>query len=127
MSVLDSIDDLATDTLTVQRSQGSYTNGVYTPGTPTTFQIVAVVEIAFNMNRVIGGADLRSRNEGEQTFDVRQIWTRTPLLTLSTSNDPDVIVGFEGGNWTCARSEVWTYEGETHHHVLLTRQTNGAS
>ena len=128
MSVLESIDDLVTDTLTVQRHvQGTFTNGVYIPAAPTTFTIDAVVQPAYNINRVVGGADLHALVDDQKAFDVRQLHTRTLLKTRTPSSDPDVILSYEGASWTVARVEKWTLDGESHYHCIITRSTGGGS
>lgn len=129
MSVLDSIDDLITDAgLVVQRHvNGTYVNGVYVPAAPTTFTIDAVIQPAYNINRVVGGADLRALVDDQKTTDVRQLHTRTELRTRTATNDPDVVTNYEGASWTVARAEKWIIDGEPHWHCIISRQTGGAA
>lgn len=128
MSVLDSIDSLATDTLTVRRrATVAPVNGKRALGPATTFTCVAVVQPAFNMNRVIGGANLSAREDLQSATDVRQLHTRTELKTRSPGFDPDEIVGFEGANWTVRLVEKWVIDDEPHYHVAIAKQTGGAS
>lgn len=133
MSVNDTLDGLKTDTLTVQRRPaGTMVNGRYVPSTsPTTFTIDAVVQPAFNLNRVVGGANLAALVDGQHVTEVVQFHTATEIRTRTPNNDADVIVGYRGANWTVARVERWVLEDEgddqVHYHVVMTRQTLGAS
>lgn len=127
----DTIDDLQTDVLTIARTtDGIMVDGVYVPNASTTFTVVAVIQPAFNLNRVIGGSNLSARVDDQQSTEVRQLHTRTLLKTRTSSNDPDVVVGFEGANWTVARVEKWVLNDlvpEIHYHVVIERQTGGGS
>lgn len=135
MSLADSIFSLATSTdLVVQRTaQGAFTNGVYANGGVTTFTITAVVEPAYNQSRVIGGADLGAKVDGEHAWDVRVIYTTTLLQTVAPSTAvggatvPDVITNLEGVAWTVARVERWQLNDDTHFRVILSKQTFGSS
>jgi hypothetical protein len=128
VSIASTIARLATDhgVVVSRRVHGTYVNGIYTQATPTTFTIDCVTEPAFNLNRVIGGANMVGRVDGEMTTDVRQIWTTTELYTQSDTNDPDEMV-LQGHTWTVARVERWDLRGQVHFHVVLTAKTLGAS
>lgn len=129
MSVLDSIDDLTTDTgLVVSRFvAGTLQYGVYVAAAPTTFKIDAVIQPAFNINRVVGGANLLARVDDQSVDDVRQLHTRTLLRTRTPTSDPDVVMNYEGANWTVVRVEKWIIDDEPHYHCIISRQTQGAS
>ena len=129
MSVLDSMDSLMTDTLSVSRyAVGTWANGIYTPvGSPTRFTIQAVVMPAYNLNRVVGGADLHAMVDDEKVTEVRQLYTRTELRTRTPTNDPDIVTNYEGASWTVIRVEKWTLIDQTAFHVVISKQTQGAS
>ena len=128
MSVLDSLDSLLTHVgITVTRHAiGTYTNGVYTPAAPTTLTIDAVVQPAFNLNRVVGGADLHAHVDNQSATDVRQLHTRTELRTRTPTNDPDVLT-LDGADWTVIRVEPWDLDGERHYHCVLSKITHGGA
>ena len=130
MSVLESIDDLITDTVTVQRRvAGTMVHGTYTAATPTTFTADIVEMPAFNLNRVVGGVDLHAHVDDQSATEVRQFYSRTKFLTRTPGNDPDVIIGFDGADWTIARVEKWVdgETGDTFYHVVATKVTGGAA
>lgn len=127
MGLNDSILALANETLVVTRTaKGTYVTGKYVPGATSSFSIDAVVQPAFNLNRVIGGADLQAGVENQRVEEIYQLHTVTALATRTPTTDPDVIT-YKGALWTVARSEEWELDGEIHYHVVITRQTKGAS
>src|SRR5262245_14096650 len=96
------------------------------------FTCVAVVQPAFNLNRIIGGADLEAHEENQRVPEVRQLHTATQLNTRTATTQPDVIVGLPGAdgapaNWTVTRVEKWPYRGTVHYHCVLTKQTEGSA
>lgn len=130
MSVFDSIDVLATTTLTVRRSKGAYdSDGVYQLGTPSTFTCTANVQTAYNINRVVGGEDLHALVDNQKVTSVYQVYTRTELRTRTANNDPDLIIGFRGADWTVARVEILDEPdtGEIAYHAIITQQLHGAA
>ena len=130
MSVLESIDDLVTDTVTVQRrATGALVHGTYTAAAPTTFTADIVEMPAFNLNRVVGGVDLHAHVDDQSATEVRQLYTRTEMRTRTPGNDPDIITGFDGADWTVARVEKWVdgETGDTYFHVVVTKRTGGAA
>ncbi len=128
MSLDESIDALITDTLVVTRhAVGTYTAGIYATGAVTTFTCDAAVQPAFGLNRVVGGADLGAKVDGQHVTDVRDFFTRTFLKTRTPTTDPDVITGFEGADWTVARVEKWNLSGEVYYRCLISKITGGAS
>jgi hypothetical protein len=129
MPLNDTIASLATDfgCVVTRAAGGTWTDGIYVrDSAPTTFTIDCVVEPAFNLNRVIGGANLYGGVEGQMVTDVRQFWTITELKTRTPDNDPDEIL-LQGKNWTVARVERWDLDGEVHFHCVVTAKTMGAS
>lgn len=133
MSLNDSIDSLATGQYTVtRRTNGTYTDGIYSgPGTTTTFLISAVQEPATGLQRVVGGFEMRTGEDGQRSNDIRVIYTRIELLTRSDGYEPDLI-SINGRNYTIFRCEPWDlayYEGsnEVHYRALASRVTQGAT
>lgn len=137
MSVMDSIDDLITHgdgapnpaLVVIRRAKGAYVDGVYVPSeTTNTFPVNAVVMPAYNLNRIIGGADLKALVDGQKVTDIRQLFTRVQLRTRGENPplDPDV-VELEGALWTVVRVERWDGDGDVSYHVVITKQTAGAS
>ncbi len=127
MSLNDSITELANETLTVTRTAvGSFVAGIYVTGAATTFSIEAVVQPAFNLNRVIGGSDLQAGLDNQRVETIYQVHTATELLGRDTTKDPDVVT-YKGAPFTVARAEEWNLDGEVHYHCVITKQTQGAS
>ncbi len=134
MALLDSIDAFLTDTVTVtRRPRGTYVDGIYVPSsTVTTFPVQVAIEPATGMQRVVGGRDQRSDEQGEQVYDVRQFFTRTKMLVRTEPNGPDPgsdadEVAYEGGTWVVFRVEEWTHTGQTYYRCVMVRKTAGAS
>lgn len=130
MPLGDSITALVTDTLTIRRTTGSaaYVDGVKQVPASTTFTCDVTMQPAFGLNRVIGGADMQSELDGQHVTDVRVFNTLTEVRTRTPTNEPDVVEGFEGANWTVARTERWpTLDGGSYWRVIITKQTGGAS
>ncbi len=125
----DSIDALVTDTITVRRTTGStYVDGIKVPGTQDTFTCDVVMQPAFGLNRVVGGSDLHGLVDGQHATDVRDFFTRTEIRTLTLTNDPDEVVGFDGADWTVARVEKWPdLDGGHYYRALITRKTGGSA
>jgi hypothetical protein len=131
MSVNESIDSLSNATLTVTRTTttGAYVDGIWVKGASTTFTIDAVIQPAFNLNRVIGGADLEGNVENQSVVEIYQVHTRTQLFTRKKGPpaiEPDLIE-YDDAQWTVARVEEWDIDGEVHYHAVITRVTHGAS
>ncbi len=135
MSVLDSIIDLKTHDLTVIRyAEGSFnTDGLWVKGSSTTFVVEACVQPATGMQRVVGGRDMRSDEQGQKTDDVRVVYTPTELKTRDVGFEPDQIVNLEGGTWTVTRVEPYQaiefFDDPTdiYYRVLITKETHGAA
>ena len=129
-ALIDTIFDLQTDVLTVSRhAKGAFDSvtGAWVPGTPTTLTIIACVQPATGMQRVVGGRDMRSDEQGQHTSDIRVIYTETLLHTRDGTNEPDQITGYEGGTWVVTRVEKWQLNDETYYRALMTRETRGSS
>lgn len=129
MSLLDTINSLATDTVTVVRqATETFVNGISTPGAViSTFSIKVVVEPATGMQKVVAGRDMQgTESEGQFVNDVRIIYTATELKNRTPANIADVIT-FESGSWTVFRVEKWNLSGVVHYRAVLTRSTLGAS
>ena len=128
MSLDETIDDLVTHTVTVQRTpKEALSMGKPVAGTPTTFTADIVLQPAFNLNRVVGGANLAAHVDGQHATDIRVFYTRTQFYTRSSTTAPDVIQNLDGANWVVARVETWTLTDETHYRVIVTRDTGGSA
>lgn len=134
MSLNDTIDSLATGRYTVTRTTaGSYVDGVWSlsGSTVTTFIISAVQEPATGLQRVVGGFEMRSAEDGQHVVDVRVLYTRTELYPRNDSYEPDTVT-INGRQYTVFRCEPWDlayYESsnQVHYRVLCTRKTQGAT
>ena len=81
-----------TGTYTVTRTEaGSRTDGHYTPGAPSTLQIVADVQ-------AVTGRLLRDLPEGRRAEDTMVVYTLTELIALDPATDSDVI-SIDGDDW----------------------------
>lgn len=129
MPVNDSITSLANATITVKRrAEGTMANGVYVPTSPpTTFELDVVMQPAFNLNRIIGGADVEADVDNQSAATVNVLWTTTRLYTRDPGLDPDVVT-YDGADWTVTRVEgPWQLDDQAHYKVVITKQTQGAS
>jgi hypothetical protein len=127
VSLNDSITALANATLTVTRMvKKTFVDGIAVAGSTTTFTIDAVVQPAFNLNRIIGGADLQAGIDLQRVETIYQIHTTTELKGRTPTTEPDVVT-YKGDAYTVARVEEWDLDGEIHYHVVITKQTEGAS
>jgi uncharacterized protein involved in copper resistance len=125
----DVIDSLASDNniVVTRRTGGSMVNGIWVPGPATTFTIPAVsIQPATGMQRVVGGRDMRSDEQGQHTDDVRAIYTYVELRDRTPANDPDQLA-FDGGTWIVTRVERWQINSEVIYRCMMTRETRGAS
>lgn len=129
MSLGDSLDSLVTNTVTLnRRAKGTYVKGVYVLGVLTVIPgITMVVQPAYNLNRVVGGADLSAKADNQKAADVRVCYTSTELKTISDTTDPDVITDLESSSWTVTRVERWELSGDVHYRCILSKVTGGAS
>lgn len=128
-ALIDAILDLQTDTLTVTRHlKGAFdtVTGAWAPGTASTLQIIACVQPATGMQRVVGGRDMRSDEQGQHTSDIRAVYTEALMHTRDITHEPDQIA-FEGGTWIVTRVERWALNDEVYYRAMMTRETRGAS
>lgn len=134
MPVNDSITGLANASITIARTtRVPPVNGRRVAGTTTTVgPIDIVIQPAFNLNRVIGGADLNGTVENQQIEEIFQIHSTEPLyagqrIAGATQYEPDIVT-WDGQEWTVARVESpWDLTGERHWHAVITRRTGGGS
>ena len=123
----DSIDGLANATMLVtRRAAGATVNGIYVKGAATTFSVDVVLQPAFNLNRVVGGANLEARVDNQKVTDVRVFYSQIALVERTLTTDPDVVT-YNGADWTVARVETWDLSGETHYRVIISKQTHGGA
>lgn len=130
MSLSSAIRNLASDfNLTIKRRvTGVFdADGVWQPGAPVDVVLpFASIQPATGEERVIGGRDMRSDLQGQQTNDVRIVYSPVELLTRKPTNEPDQLI-YDGGVWTVIRAQQWTLRGQKVHRALITRETRGAS
>lgn len=128
MALNESIDGLLTGTYTVtRRAVGTMVDGIYSGGgATTTFAMPAVVEPATGLQRVVGGYEMRSDNDGQRTNDIQVIYTRTELYTRRPTHEADLVT-IGGRQYTVFRVEAWNLSGEIHYRALATLKTAGAS
>jgi len=94
---------------------GTYVNGRYTPGTPTTFTIDAVVEPG-------SGREIKVLAEGQYAEDTKLLWTSAVLQTMSPTNVPDQIV-ITGDLYSVATiGGPWNMSGVAIYKILVARQ-----
>jgi hypothetical protein len=128
VSINDSIAGFATGTYTVtRRLKGTFTSGKYVPNaSPSTFSVSAVIQPATDLQRVVGGKDLREGVENQRLDDVRMMHCATELYMLSATHDPDTI-SYDGDSWTVFRVEPHDFSGTRHWMAVITRRTDGAA
>lgn len=131
MSLLDIISSPDMQPVTVsitRRIDGTWNAGVYTFSSPITLSNVQMIIMpAYNMNRIVGGADMYALVDNERTFDVRQCYSAVKLYTRSPTTDPDVI-NYEGAQWTVGRVEEWPdLDGDLFWHAAVFKVVNGAA
>lgn len=134
--LVEAITDLINATISFTRHErGAYNadTGKYEPGSATTFSgIGCVMQPAFGLNRVVGGADMQGRVDGQQTTTVYAFETLTELRTRRAPEgsdpgwDPD-IVHYKNCDWTVDRVEDWGFDDEHYYHVVMAKVTGGKS
>lgn len=130
MSLADVIDSLSSDEdiVVTRRATGAFDDdtGKWVPGPATTFTLSSVsIQPATGMQRVVGGRDMRSDEDGQHTADIRVIYSAIRLKTRDTDNEPDTLE-YEGGTWIAIRDESWALNHERVYRTLVTRETRGA-
>lgn len=112
---------------------GTFVDGVYVKGTPTTFNIEANIQPAVEISRVTAGRDLVEKEWLQQGYDVCIFYTKTALIDIRNQNqDPDQMFYAEG-LWTVVRCEPWNFRGpggytnDKFWKGVITRKMAGAS
>jgi hypothetical protein len=115
MSLLNEvIESLSTGTYSVTRVlQGTYTQGRYTAGATTTFEISAC-------EQPVEGRKLQPQAEGEHADEIRVLYTNTELRTRTPQVEPDVIT-IDGEAFEVFRCEKWKGLGQTQYRVHASR------
>lgn len=105
MALIDAIGSLSNGIYAVTRqASGSYdTNGRYTPGATTTFDIVASIQPNT-------GKELQSLPPSQETDVSITVYTITELKTRTPESEPD-IVSYKGKSWKVYTSNQWTAFG----------------
>ena len=94
---------------------GTYVNGRYTPGTPSTFTIDAVVEPS-------SGREIKVVAEGQYAEDTKVLWTSAALQTMSPTTVPDLVT-ITGDSYSVATiGGPWNMSGVTIYKVSVARQ-----
>jgi len=100
MSLNDVIGVFATGTYTVTRgSAGAYTDGDFVPGGISTFLIEASIQ-------PLSGRDLQLLSEAQHGEEVRRVYTKTELRTVTDGVVPDLL-DIDGEAWRVIRFERW--------------------
>jgi hypothetical protein len=100
---------------TVTRTaEGSRPNGRYTPGSASTFPIIASVQ-------PVSGRELMILPEAQHVEEVRVVYTATEIKTREPGYEPDKVT-IDGAAWTVIRAERWTYGAETYWRALVSRR-----
>lgn len=137
MSILDSITDLQTDEATgytiTRRAQGTWADGVYTRGAVVALvPIVASVQPATGLQRVVGGTDMRQDAAGYTVVDVRQMFTETKLFAQHDQDgydpayEPDEMT-YRGRPYLVFRVEEWELSGDVYYRATMTCLLKGAA
>lgn len=113
--VVDSI-ALNVKTYTVTRQvEGSYVDGVYTPGGISNFTVDASVQ-------PISGMELENLPEGQHAENTRVLYTTTAeLFPRNPTNEADEIA-IDGEDWEVFNVETWFAFGCTHYKCLIARK-----
>ena len=118
MSLIDVIDALSTGTYTVtRRSAGTYVEGRYVLGSTSSFNIVASIQPLLRT----GGRHLRTESQGQHGEEMRVIYTKTDLLTRTSTRDPDVVT-IDSEPWEVFEVQRWQAFGDAHWRVIASRK-----
>lgn len=130
MTLAGTINSLASDfdLVVLRRTTGSQdADGVWQPGPPISLIMeFASIQPATGMERVVGGRDMRSDQQGQQVQDARVVYSEFELKTREPGFEPDQVL-YDGGIWIVIRSEPWKLRDELIFRSLMTRETRGAS
>lgn len=127
MSLTDVIGSLATGNYLVTRhAHGTVADSIYTTGAVTTFTIEACIQPATGLQRVTGGRDMRSKEDGQLIDDMRVMFTTTKLTCQDSvpGQDPDIVT-FDDGEFLVFRVEPWDLGGDVYYHCVMTRRGGG--
>jgi hypothetical protein len=115
MPLIGAINSLSTGSHTVTRqSPGTYVQGRYTPGTESTFTVVASVQ-------PVTGRDLQDLPEGQYANEVKKLYTAVELRTRHPDSEPDRI-NIYGETYTVIQVNRWDGFGDKHYKVLVSRR-----
>ena len=118
MSLRDAIDVFATGTYTVTRTAAStYVNGREVTGATTTFKIAASIQ---PLQGRIDGRVLQVLAEGRHTNNIRVVFTKTALRSISA---PDKVT-IDGELWEVFAVERWEAfgpSGTAHYECFISR------
>lgn len=126
MALADTITGLNTGTYTVtRRGPGTYTDGIYTRGAVTsTFLIVAVLQPATGMQRVVPGKDMLPHADGQVVDEVLALHTKTVLRPAIPTGEADYVT-IDGASWIVFRVETWNLSGQIFCRAVVARDTAG--
>lgn len=116
--------------LVTRTAKGVLIDGIYQPGTTSTFTIRAAVQPAREIARVTAGRDMIEREQGQQVYDVRLLHTNTEVTNGNKTLDADMIT-YEGDQWTVIRCEPWNFRlaafgvNDKFWQVIITRTMEG--
>ncbi len=111
MSILDTLYSFQTGVYTIKRTVPSPpVDGVFGPGTTSTFTVRACIQPAREIARVMPARELREGEHLQTVYDVMMMHTDTEVTTATQAHDADVVV-YEGADWTVIRAEKWVYPG----------------
>lgn len=114
MGLRDVITRFATGTYTVTRyATGALATGVFTPGSSSTFSIVACVQPQ-------RGREIKVGPEGQTGADVKVVYTKTEVR--ATPGSPDVVT-VDGDPFKVFEVERWDAWGDNHYRAYVARQT----
>lgn len=127
MGLLDTISGLGTGSYVVtRRGVGTYVDGIYTRGSViATFTILAVVQPATGMQRVVPGKDMLAHADGQTVDDVLALHTATELHPAAPTGEADY-VNVEGADWLVFRVEKWNLSNQIFYRAVIARDTVGA-
>jgi hypothetical protein len=110
-----------------RRPAGQMVHGKYVPSTADVeMEMLASIQPATGMQRVVGGKDMWSDEQGERVTDVRVVYTEFELRARTSTNDPDR-VEFEGKTYTVFRQEEILMDGIVYYRALMTCELLGAA
>lgn len=110
-----------------RRVRGGMVHGKYVPSNDVVeMEMLASIQPATGMQRVVGGKDMWSDEQGERVTDVRVVYTEFELRARTENNDPDQVL-FEGKRYTVFRQEELLMDGILYYRALMTCELRGAA